>query len=131
VKELSDEYIPFLSSFLIDTAIDSIQSHIEETVWKKEMTDFNIRKLKPIEVIGRIKCPIYFIGSLQDSFVNVKHTKLLYDRTASHKRVEYVKGDHNDIRSNDLKENVLKFLMEINGLPPKERISIFKNSKLG
>jgi pimeloyl-ACP methyl ester carboxylesterase len=87
VNELSDEYIPFLPGFLIDTVIDSIQEHIEENIWKKEMTDFNIRKLKPLSVIAKIRCPFFFIGSLQDSFVNVKHTRLLYEKAKSYKKI--------------------------------------------
>lgn len=78
VNDLSDQYIPFLPSFLVQTVINSIQEHIEENVWKKETTDFSIKKLKPIDVIRKVKCPIFFIGSLEDTFVNVKHTKLLY-----------------------------------------------------
>lgn len=54
-------------------------------LWKKEMTDFNIRKLKPIKMIDKITCPIIFIGSKEDTFVNVKHTKELYARTKSPK----------------------------------------------
>jgi pimeloyl-ACP methyl ester carboxylesterase len=129
VNELSDDYIPFLPGFLVDSVIDSIQTHIEENVWKKEMTDFNIRKLKPLSVISKVKCPIFFIGSLQDSFVNVRHTKLLHERATSFKMIELVKGDHNDLRSTALKENILNFLTSLNSLPVKERISIFKNAR--
>lgn len=111
VNQLSDDYIPILPSFLVDTVIDSIQEHIEEHVWKREMTDFNIRKLKPISIIRKVKCPIFFIGSQQDSFVNVQHTKLLYEKAISYKKLELVKGDHNDIRTTALKETVLKFLI--------------------
>ena len=62
-----------------------------------------MRKLKPIEVIGKITCPIFFIGSINDTFVNVKHTKRLFEKAQTVKRLELVKGDHNELRSEELK----------------------------
>ncbi len=78
------------------------------------MTDFNIRKLKPISIVSKIKCPIFFIGSINDTFVNVEHTKKLYRKTLSLKKLELVKGDHNGLRTDTLKEEVLKFLIDLN-----------------
>ena len=51
INELSDDYLPFLPSFLVNGIINSIQEYIEELMWKSENTDFNIRKLKPNKVI--------------------------------------------------------------------------------
>lgn len=35
INELSDDYLPFLPSFLVDGIITSIQEYIEEMMWKK------------------------------------------------------------------------------------------------
>ena len=99
ITELSDDYLPFLPSFLVEGVINAIQQYIEEMIWKKESTDFNIRKLKPIQELDKVKCPIIYIGSTEDTFVNVKHTQELYEKTKSWKRLELVKGNHNDPRS--------------------------------
>lgn len=135
MNELSDDYIPILPSFLVDSIIESIQEYIEENVWKKEMTKFNIRKLKPIVAVEKITCPIFFIGSIQDTFVNVRHTKRLHTKTKTQKKLELVSGDHNDIRSDELKEKVLRFLIDLNLKSMdrgsvKERANIFKNPRL-
>jgi esterase/lipase len=98
----------------VDSIIESIQEYIEENVWKKEMTKFNIRKLKPIVAIEKITCPIFFIGSIQDTFVNVRHTTRLHTKVKTQKKLELVSGDHNDIRSDELKEKVLRFLIDLN-----------------
>ena len=34
ISELSDDYLPFLPSFLFDGIINSIQQYIEDNVWK-------------------------------------------------------------------------------------------------
>ena len=34
INELSDGYLPFLPSFLVDGIINSIQEYIEELMWK-------------------------------------------------------------------------------------------------
>lgn len=63
ITELSDDYLPFLPTFLLDGIINSIQEYIEERVWKCENTDFHLRKLKPTQVLDKITCPIIYIGS--------------------------------------------------------------------
>lgn len=87
INELSDDYLPFLPSFLLNSIIDSIQSYIEGELWKKESTDFNLRRLKPITLIEKIECPVFYIGSLDDTFVNVKHTQYLYNKTKANKHL--------------------------------------------
>jgi len=82
-------------------------------IWKKESTDFNIRKLKPSAVVDKITCPIIYVGSTEDTFVNVKHTHSLYEKTKSWKRLELVKGNHNDPRTSETKLMIMKYLMEI------------------
>ena len=77
------------------------------------MTDFNVRKLKPIKLVDKIECPIIFVGSTEDTFVNVKHTKELHARTKTLKWLELVKGNHNDPRTPELKATVLKYLLDI------------------
>ena len=82
-------------------------------------------------MIEKIKCPIFYIGSQDDTFVNVRHTKGLYERTKGGKQLELVKGDHNDLRSDLVKEKVLQFLVNLNTrnsrAQSRERISIFKS----
>lgn len=113
INQLSDDYLPFLPSFLVDGVINAIQEYIEEMVWKIQSTNFDIRKLKPIQVVDKIKCPIIYIGSTEDTFVNVKHTQALYEKTKSWKKLELVKGNHNDPRTSQTKFAILKHLMEI------------------
>jgi len=43
--------------------------------------------MKPINVIDKIECPIFFIGSIEDTFVNVNHTKSLYNKTKALKHL--------------------------------------------
>ena len=35
VNDLSDDYLPFLPSFMVEGVISSIQEYIEEIMWKK------------------------------------------------------------------------------------------------
>lgn len=79
--------MPFLPSFLLESIIDSIQEYIEKELWKKESTDFNLRKLKPINVVEKVDCPIYYVGSIEDTFVNVNHTKALFSKTKAIKHL--------------------------------------------
>ena len=113
ITELSDDYLPFLPTFLLDGIINSIQEYIEERVWKCENTDFHLRKLKPTQILDKITCPIIYIGSTQDTFVNVRHTKELFAKTKTQKWLELVKGNHNDARTTELKLKIFKYLMEI------------------
>lgn len=69
---------------------------------------------------------------MQDTFVNVSHTKLLHKHALAEKHLELVKGDHNDLRTSALKEKVLKFLVGLNMNPRaslKERRPIFDTHK--
>ena len=76
------------------------------------LTDFNLRKLKPINVVEKVECPVFYVGSKEDTFVNVNHTKALYNRTKAAKYLELVSGNHNDMRTRPLKEKILIFLKE-------------------
>lgn len=40
--------------------------------------DFQIKLLKPKNIIKDIKCPIVYLYSEDDTIVNNKHTKVLY-----------------------------------------------------
>lgn len=44
-----------------------------------------------------------YIGSKDDTFVNVNHTKALFNKTKSSKHLELVNGNHNDVRSQEIK----------------------------
>lgn len=55
---------------------------------------------------------MFYVGSIEDTFVNVNHTKALFNKTRGIKHLELVKGNHNDMRTKDLKEKIYKFLSE-------------------
>lgn len=53
---------------------------------------FSISKLKPIEVVNKINCPIFYIYSENDKIVPNHHTKSLYEKSNYPKRIMSVKG---------------------------------------
>lgn len=89
VNDLANSYLPILPSFLVGSILQYVQEYIEEKVNLQEHTDLNIFKLKPLSKIEKITCPLFFIGSRHDSFVNVKHTISLHDQAnkSSRKRL--------------------------------------------
>ena len=86
---------------------------IENQMWKKEawgetfrkfeLTRFlSIRpsaiirkKIKPIDVVDKIKCPVLFVAGEKDPTVHPWHTKALYDKALCQKEYkEYENGCH-------------------------------------
>ena len=100
--------------------IDSAQEYIDENINKKEKMDFTIKLLKPKEVVKNIKCPILYVYSENDTIVNQRHSKILYELSNHPKRIISVKGynifkfrDHNCQRDKDTKGIIIDYLLQM------------------
>ena len=45
----------------------------------KEIANFDINELTPINHVSKIKCPVVFLHGKNDSLVSIKHSKDLYE----------------------------------------------------
>lgn len=58
---------------------------------------FWLKKPKPIELIGKVRCPILFIHGKNDWVTGYKHSIRLYERAAGHKQLHIIEhGSHSE-----------------------------------
>ena len=56
---------------------------------------FWLNKPKPIDVVGKVKCPILYIHGDKDWVIGYKHSQKLYEKTNSKKAIKIIKnGPH-------------------------------------
>ena len=72
---LKDKHFPFIPDFLVDSFIANTQSYIDSHINVHNCGKFEIKKLKPKLVIGKIKAPIFYLYSEDDKMVDSSHTK--------------------------------------------------------
>jgi hypothetical protein len=95
-------------------AIALIDNAIQKRT-KVKMEDLDLMKKFKKCVAGKkpeekIMCPCLFVASKGDSFVSSSHTEKLFEIYPGEKKLLYVKGDHNAIRSKEFLDDTGKFL---------------------
>lgn len=53
---------------------------------------FWLKKLKPIDAVGEIKCPVFYIHGDKDWVIGYKNSQELYNKTKSKKEIKIIKG---------------------------------------
>eukprot|EP00825_Cyclidium_porcatum_P018439 TRINITY_DN21021_c0_g1_i1.p2 TRINITY_DN21021_c0_g1~~TRINITY_DN21021_c0_g1_i1.p2 ORF type:complete len:155 (+),score=42.92 TRINITY_DN21021_c0_g1_i1:134-598(+) len=78
-----------------------------QSTWVKDKANFDILDLNPLQNhVKKAFVPAFFIAANQDSFIQPKHTKALYEAYAGDKTIQYVEGDHNSKRPKKLLDQV-------------------------
>lgn len=71
------------------------------------------KKLKPVDIVNKIKCPVLFIAGKNDPTVFDWHTKALYDKAVCDKRYElFENGRHAEDLFMDEKERFMDLCLE-------------------
>lgn len=92
--------------FLIKGALSFVKRSI------KKRAKFNIKDLDQTKLASKCLMPAIFVTSKEDRFVKPWHTEKLYDLYAGEKKLIYVKGDHNSVRSKEFFLDCMKFFKE-------------------
>lgn len=72
---------------------------------------FWLKKPKPIELVGKIKCPILYIHGDNDWVINYKHSLLLFGRTHARKDIKIIKnGPHAEYLIRKNKKEVVSLI---------------------
>lgn len=76
-----------------DAWIPTLFRKFEPARWLTVRPDLIIReKIKPIEIVDKITCPVMFIAGEKDPTVNQWHTKALFDKALCKKKYELFKN---------------------------------------
>lgn len=71
------------------------------------------KKLKPVDIVNKIKCPVLFIAGKNDPTVFDWHTKALYDKAVCDKRYElFENGRHAEDLFMDEKERFMDLCLD-------------------
>lgn len=74
---------------------------------------FWLKKEKPINLVGKVTCPILYIHGENDWLIKPKHSRLLYEKTQSKKDIALIKkGPHAEylLRENKNKEETIALI---------------------
>lgn len=74
-----------------------------------------LKKENPIDVVGKIQCPIFYIHGEADWLIKPWHSQELFEKTKSKKKLTIIKnGPHAEylLRENKNREEVLKYIQE-------------------
>ena len=102
INELAKDRVA-LPDFIIKQAIKWIKEII------KEKADFNLDNIEPKDYATKCYIPAFFCHSKGDTFVNIHHSKDLFNLYAGDKSIVYVKGNHNTERPIHFKDSVVVF----------------------
>jgi len=72
---------------------------------------FWLKKAKPIDLVGNVKCPILYIHGDKDWVVGYRHSQQLYDKTKSRKEIKIIKnGTHAEYLLRDNPKEINKLI---------------------
>jgi len=72
---------------------------------------FWLNKPKPVDVVGKVKCPIFYIHGDRDWVIGYKHSQELYDKTNSKKAIKIIKnGPHAEYLLKDDSAGVMELI---------------------
>lgn len=90
---------------------------IADRVYKKvrknvrNEANFDLQEISPITDMTKITCPVFMIHAIDDHFVSVTNSRLLYASCPSmHKRLRIIKGEHNTPRPPEVLKEAVIFL---------------------
>lgn len=85
INELVQSHAPIIPGFLTGGALSNVTEYISNEIQNAYGSEFDFRKLKPINAIKKIKIPIMFVGGEDDNLVNVQHIRDLYELVSGRK----------------------------------------------
>ncbi|EAR95809.2 alpha/beta hydrolase family protein (macronuclear) [Tetrahymena thermophila SB210] len=95
-----------MPNLVLDIAISQVRDQVKERV------PIDIQEIDLTKVITNIYIPCYFICSKEDTFVKCEHSEQLYARYNGQKWLEYVSGNHNAQRTNDIIDKIIRWVDE-------------------
>eukprot|EP00358_Blepharisma_japonicum_P002893 CAMPEP_0202948700 /NCGR_PEP_ID=MMETSP1395-20130829/14295_1 /ASSEMBLY_ACC=CAM_ASM_000871 /TAXON_ID=5961 /ORGANISM="Blepharisma japonicum, Strain Stock R1072" /LENGTH=206 /DNA_ID=CAMNT_0049651013 /DNA_START=446 /DNA_END=1066 /DNA_ORIENTATION=+ len=114
-EELARMYAKNVPGFMLSAAL----SMIRKTVKKK--AKFDINELDPMKHVDMCFIPALFCAGKDDTFINPRHTQILYEKYAGDKNLIMVDGDHNSMRPQFLLDSAAIFFyntLQCDQLPP-------------
>ena len=122
-EEMAKEKASSIPNFILNKGV----SMIRETI--KEKAKFDINDIEPKVYAERCFIPALFCHALNDTFVNVHHSKDLYNVYAGEKNITFVEGEHNSARPNFFLDSVAIFFY--NSLHVENLKSLNYDDKIG
>ena len=128
-EEMAKEKASSIPNFILNKGV----SMIRETI--KEKAKFDINDIEPKVYAERCFIPALFCHALDDTFVNVHHSKDLYNVYAGEKNITFVEGEHNSARPNFFLDSVAIFFYNslhvenLKSLNYEDKIGDIKNIK--
>ena len=122
-EEMAKEKASSIPNFILNKGV----SMIRETI--KEKAKFDINDIEPKVYAERCFIPALFCHALDDTFVNVHHSKDLYNVYAGEKNITFVEGEHNSARPNFFLDSVAIFFY--NSLHVENLKSLNYDDKIG
>ncbi|KAH0790757.1 Clan SC, family S9, unassigned serine peptidase [Histomonas meleagridis] len=93
----------------------------------RKIANFNIDDVEPIKYSPNSTVPLFLIHGANDTFINCKHSRRIYEAYSGEKHIEIVPGNHNSIRPQDVMilailhiANQLGIQIDIEAIPPIE-----------
>ncbi len=81
---------------------------LQKSIYKQ--AGFKLRDLNILEFIKKVRCPVHFVCSKEDTFVKHKHTLKLYVACRGKKRITWVTGEHNEGRDEEFYDAMAEYL---------------------
>ena len=122
-EEMAKEKASSIPNFILNKGVSMIRDTI------KEKAKFDINDIEPKVYAERCFIPALFCHALDDTFVNVHHSKDLYNVYAGEKNITFVEGEHNSARPNFFLDSVAIFFY--NSLHVENLKSLNYDDKIG
>jgi len=122
-EEMAKEKASSIPNFILNKGVSMIRDTI------KEKAKFDINDIEPKVYAERCFIPALFCHALNDTFVNVHHSKDLYNVYAGEKNITFVEGEHNSARPNFFLDSVAIFFY--NSLHVENLKSLNYDDKIG
>lgn len=102
-EELARMHTKNIPGFMLSAAL----SMISKTIKKK--AQFDIKELDTLKHVDMCFIPALFCAGREDTFINPRHTQVLYEKYAGDKNLIMVDGDHNSMRPQFLLDSAAIF----------------------
>ncbi|CAG9326741.1 unnamed protein product [Blepharisma stoltei] len=107
LKVLTKELAAIYAKNIPGIVLSAAKSMIRKTIRKK--ANFDSNELDPLKHVDKCFIPALFVAGEDDTFVNPKHSQILYDKYAGDKNIIIVEGDHNSDRPQFMLDSVAIF----------------------
>jgi fermentation-respiration switch protein FrsA (DUF1100 family) len=104
IKEILDGNANFIPEVIKKSAIQLVFKNVNAR------TKCDLTQLKPVNYIGSLKTPLFFLVGSNDTVISPLHSHLLYSKASGAKAIVEVRGGHNDPRPYRALTQALEFV---------------------